>query len=117
MRFHQFAGLDTPEGHLSKRGAYVFSTDHCRSRHIDGKCFPTQGQTPPSQAELSAYVGLHKAAAHGSLDEIRTLLMGKADPNLPDKAVARHFMSPLSNPAMTPFGHLFQGEATSMPLR
>jgi len=51
-----------------------------------GSASATRGQTPPSQAELSAYVGLHKAAAHGSLDEIRTLLMGKADPNLPDKA-------------------------------
>src|SRR5262245_17838395 len=45
-----------------------------------------QGQAPPSQSELSAYVGLHKAAAHGSVDEIRTLLMSKADPNMRDKA-------------------------------
>src|SRR5262245_36957089 len=51
-----------------------------------GSAPSAEGQTPPSQSELSAYVGLHKAAAHGSLDEIRTLLMDKADPNLPDKA-------------------------------
>jgi ankyrin repeat protein len=45
-----------------------------------------QGQMPPSQAELSAYVGLHKAAADGNLDEIRTLLLATPDPNLRDKA-------------------------------
>jgi uncharacterized protein len=51
-----------------------------------GSALSAQGQTPPSQAELSAYVGLHKAAAHGSVDEIRALLISKADPNTRDKA-------------------------------
>ena len=50
-----------------------------------GSALSAQGQTPPSQAELSAYAGLHKAAAHGSMDEIRTLL-SEADPNMRDKA-------------------------------
>jgi uncharacterized protein len=47
---------------------------------------PAQGQTPPSQAEFAAYIGLHKAAAHESIDEIRTLLTNKADPNMRDNA-------------------------------
>jgi ankyrin repeat protein len=45
-----------------------------------------RGQTPPSQAELLAYLGLHKAAADGSVEQIRTLLMSKPDPNVRDQA-------------------------------
>ncbi|MFT4096325.1 MAG: ankyrin repeat domain-containing protein [Rhodoblastus sp.] len=31
------------------------------------------GQTPPTQSELSAYTGLHAAAARGSVDDVRRL--------------------------------------------
>jgi len=41
-------------------------------------------QTPPSPAELAAYTGLHKAAASGSVDDIRRLLASNADPNARD---------------------------------
>jgi ankyrin repeat protein len=45
-----------------------------------------QAQTPPSRVELAAYAGLHKAAADGSVDQIRALLASKANPNARDKA-------------------------------
>jgi len=38
-------------------------------------------QTPPTRAELSAYHGLHTAAAQGSADDIRRLAEMGADPN------------------------------------
>jgi ankyrin repeat protein len=41
-------------------------------------------QTPPSPSELAAYTGLHKAAASGSVDDIRRLLAGNANPNARD---------------------------------
>ena len=43
-------------------------------------------QTPPNSAELSAYTGLHNAAARGNVADIRGLLATRADPNLRDKA-------------------------------
>ena len=41
-------------------------------------------QTPPTRAELSAYHGLHAAAAQGSADDIRRLAEMGADPNTRD---------------------------------
>ncbi len=41
-------------------------------------------QTPPTPAELSAYHGLHAAAAQGSVDHIRRLAQAGADPNARD---------------------------------
>src|ERR1700730_4109114 len=38
-------------------------------------------QTPPSQSERPAYGGLHAAAARGSLQDIRALLVSKPDLN------------------------------------
>ena len=43
-------------------------------------------QTAPSPAELAAYMGLHDAAARGSVAGIRALIANRADPNLRDKA-------------------------------
>lgn len=43
-------------------------------------------QTPPSPAELAAYVGVHNAAARGSEVDIRALLTSRADPNRRDEA-------------------------------
>jgi hypothetical protein len=76
-----------------------------------------QGQMPPSQAELSAYVGLHKAAADGNLDEIRTLLLATPDPNLRDRAGRTPLHVAVLSPAMTPFVRLLPAEVTSTPLR
>jgi ankyrin repeat protein len=42
-------------------------------------------QTPPSAAELTAYTGLHAAAAHGDAKEIVKLIAGGADPNSRDR--------------------------------
>jgi ankyrin repeat protein len=41
-------------------------------------------QTPPTPTELSAYRGLHAAAAQGSIDDIRRLAQKGADPDAPD---------------------------------
>jgi ankyrin repeat protein len=45
-------------------------------------------QTPPSQSERAAYRGLHDAAARGSVEDIRALLVSKPDVNARD-AVGR----------------------------
>jgi ankyrin repeat protein len=45
---------------------------------------PVAAQTPPSEAELAAYQGLHAAAARGQADEIRRLAAG-ADLNARDR--------------------------------
>ncbi|WP_201836012.1 ankyrin repeat domain-containing protein [Microvirga zambiensis] len=42
-------------------------------------------QTPPTQAELSAYRGLHAAAAQGSVDDVRRLGKVSVDPNSRDQ--------------------------------
>lgn len=41
-------------------------------------------QTPPSDAEIEQYAGLHRAAARGHVTEIERLLMGGANPNSRD---------------------------------
>jgi len=41
-------------------------------------------QTPPTPAELSAYHGLHAAAAQGAVDHIQRLAQAGADPNARD---------------------------------
>ena len=43
-------------------------------------------QTSPSPAEYAAYTGLHRAAANGSLMEIRSLLAERVNPNHRDLA-------------------------------
>ena len=45
---------------------------------------PASAQTPPSQAEIAAYSGLHKAAAAGDVASIRGLLATKPDVNARD---------------------------------
>jgi len=77
---------DTLTSLAKKMGARFFQAIIAGLVLIMGAHPPAQGQIPPSQAELSAYVGLHKAAAEGDLDEIRTLLLGTPDPNLRDRA-------------------------------
>jgi ankyrin repeat protein len=48
-------------------------------------CFsPAQAQTPPTAAELSAYLGLHAAAAQGSIEEVGRLAGTGADLNARD---------------------------------
>ena len=42
-------------------------------------------QTPPTQAELSGYRGLHAATARGSVDDIRRLAQTGIDPNSRDR--------------------------------
>jgi ankyrin repeat protein len=42
-------------------------------------------QTPPSAEEISAYTGLHKAAAEGNRTETTRLLASGADPNTRDR--------------------------------
>jgi ankyrin repeat protein len=50
-------------------------------------CFnPAQAQTPPTAAELSAYRGLHAAAAMGSAEEINRLGRAGADVNARDSS-------------------------------
>jgi uncharacterized protein len=45
---------------------------------------PSQAQTPPSAADLSAYSGLHAAAADGSTEDVRWLAAAGADVNARD---------------------------------
>jgi uncharacterized protein len=47
---------------------------------------PASAQTPPSDAEVAAYSGLHAAAARGDVGGIRTLLEQRADPTKRDAA-------------------------------
>ena len=41
-------------------------------------------QTPPSPAEIAAYTGLHRAAASGDINQIKTLIAEGANPNARD---------------------------------
>ncbi len=44
------------------------------------------GQTPPSASEITAYAGLHAAAAQGDAESIAGLIAAGADPNARDAA-------------------------------
>jgi ankyrin repeat protein len=46
----------------------------------------TQAQTPPSEADIASYSGLHLAAHLGDSAEISRLLAGGADPDIRDRA-------------------------------
>lgn len=45
----------------------------CAAVCLIGIAGAAMGQTPPTQSELSAYTGLHAAAARGTVAEVRTL--------------------------------------------